>query len=228
MGKLKLKHVFRGPAKVLREVARSGILGTDRNGKFRVAGIPIGQDLVPVIQTGLVITATTMGAPLAATTLGTTTSVGEIVAGSVSNGVITGVSGGTENDVIKSVVIGGATASVSQVVGAMPTLEEKILTSAVGGTIISTCAGENPTQGLIVGALTSAIPKISDNLYINNGIKGAITGGISAGVTDEKDYKRNSNRRRLWISINWCCRFIRIKRYHFGDKRGEKSRIKKW
>src|SRR2546430_1312096 len=93
----KLKHIVHGPAKVIREIARpladSGMFGV-RHDQFRVIGIPIGKDLVPVVTAAVTIAAVAIGGPALASAAAIPSTSATIAVSALTNATVAGCMGG--------------------------------------------------------------------------------------------------------------------------------------
>ena len=135
----KLKHVFKGVARVTHAVASSGMLGV-RHGNFRVAGVRIGSDLVPIVQTALVVAAT-VAAP----------GVGTVAA----SALVTGLSGGDESDILKAVVRGTGAAAVGGVTGGCASMPAAIAIHVAGNTAVGMAMGDDFKTAIISSAASA-------------------------------------------------------------------------
>jgi len=156
----KLKHVFKGPAKVLNAIGKAGIFG-QRGNHFRILGIKVGKDLVPVVQAVTVIATTIVAGPAMVSTFAITEATATICVAATSNGVVTGLSGGNESQVTKAVVQGAATAYIGNLATAASTIPEAVTIHVAGNTAVNLSTGSSLDQAIITslpGAVGYSLP----------------------------------------------------------------------
>lgn len=171
----KLKHVFKGPTKVLNAVGNAGILG-QRGDHFRILGVKIGKDLVPVVQTAAIVaTANVIGPVLSGLTPAATT----ITSTAISSSVVTGLSGGNESSVTNAAVSGAINSGTNIIAGT----ESNI----IGQTIIKTVG--NITADIVtnndVNVASSIVNAVCDAILPHNETSSFVKGVITAAVTND-------------------------------------------
>jgi hypothetical protein len=140
----KLKHLVRGPNKVLHEVARTGLVGQKKEGDFRLLFVHMGKDLVPVAQGALIAAATVIGGP---------------VAGAAAVPIVTGLSGGDDRAVTKASLISAATLGINAAAGAITqSIPQQVAIQTAGSATIAAVSDGNPViaaVGTVAGASVS-------------------------------------------------------------------------
>ena len=136
----KFKHIFKGPTKVLNAVGQSGVFGV-RHGKFRVAGIPIGRDLAPVVQAVAVVATIAVGGPALASATGLGATTATVITSASASGAMTGLSGGDASQVTRATACGAGMATVGGLASSAPTLTQAVTTQVVGATAVGLATG---------------------------------------------------------------------------------------
>ena len=145
----KLKHVFKAPAKVVREINRG------------LSHIPVvGPVIVPVASAVAVVASAGALAPVIATATGMSMTAATVVACATSSAIVTGCNGGGDSDIVKSAVTGGITSGVGSVLKEASVVAE-VATKAVSGAVIAEINDSNPIRGAITGAIAPIIGEIS-------------------------------------------------------------------
>lgn len=188
----KLKHIFRGPAKVLNEVGKSGIFG-QRGDHFRVLGVKIGKDLVPGVKIAAVVLTTAFIDP--------TSTLSTVLTAAASNATVTGLSGGNESQMIKSGASGAASAIIGNMVQDL-SIVEKTATYIVASTTVSTVITHDIKESFIHAILTAprvVLPSnftlkiISEAALNDNPLRGAFQSLILEEIQEDTiSYKGNS------------------------------------
>lgn len=195
----KLKHVFKGPSKVVREIGRSGLFG-QRGENFRVLGVKVGKDLVPVVQAAAVVATVAFAGPALAGATGMTTTAAAITTGAVGNAVVASASGGNESAFTKALVVGGASGAVGAVAGTMATTGQQVAVHVAGNTAVSVASGADLTTGLLsstagvagivapgnlpVSAVAGAtVGAVLNNNPLRGALQGAGTAVVAHGIT---------------------------------------------
>jgi hypothetical protein len=101
----KLKHVFKAPTKILHAAGNAGIFG-QRGDHFRVLGIKVGKDLVPVVQTAAIVATAAVGGPVLAAETGLSLAASSAIVSTAANATVTGLSGGNEAQVTNAIIVG--------------------------------------------------------------------------------------------------------------------------
>lgn len=171
----KLKHIVRGPAKVMNAVGQSGIFG-QRGEHFRILGVKIGKDLVPVVQAAVVAATVATATPVVASTLGVSETTATVIATTGANTFLTGVSGGSESDVLETMAKGIASGMVGHVVQNVPSIVGKVATHIIGNTAVEVAMGTDTDKALVKTAASSVALTSTEKptLMATNAIAGAI------------------------------------------------------
>ena len=151
----KIKHVFKGPAKVLNAVGNAGLFG-QRGDHFRVAGIKVGKDLVPVVQGAAVVATVAAGGPALASACAIPEATAIVAVSAGASATVTGLSGGNESQVATACAKGAATAYVGNVANAAATIPEAVTIHVAGNTGIAVATSSNVSEG-IVGSLPGVV-----------------------------------------------------------------------
>jgi hypothetical protein len=179
----KVKHIFKAPVKaasaVGKTLADTGILGQREGHKFKVVGIPIGKDLVPVVQVATVVAATCIGAPQLATAASISQTAAVAAVSASTNAVLAASCGASDSNILKAAVINPAVLGpIATPIVALATGAEvkTVVVNAIGGAIAS------GTQNPGVVYTTSVVSGlVSDS---DNPLRGALQGIASSVVSD--------------------------------------------
>lgn len=161
----KIRQLGRGPAKVLNKIGGAGIFGKRKN-HFRILGIPVGKDLVPIVQTTVTVAATVVGGP---------------AAGIVTSGAVCGLSGGNESDLTHTLAVSAAGVGVSQVAKCCSTIAGQVATHAAGNVAIAAAIGEDLATAAISSVASSVVNMgdVTGNEIGNHALGSAIGGAIN-------------------------------------------------
>jgi hypothetical protein len=137
-----VREVARGAKKLGRAAAQAHILGTTDQGKTHLLGLPIGKDLVPVVQVAETVALTPLAGPILAPAL------------------VVGAHGGDVKDVTKSMIMTVAASGVQVASGSMPTPTSQIVTQVAGQAAIQVASGQSIERSLI--SSVASVPAILD------------------------------------------------------------------
>lgn len=133
----KFKHIIKAPVKIGNKIGQTGVLG-QRNDNFRVLGIKIGKDLVPVVQTAAIVLMSPVLGPV------------------LSSSTVTALSGGNESDVLKSATISTVGQIVGGTLGVSPDICP-IIVPIINNTVSNIILHKPITANLLAVTLSNAI-----------------------------------------------------------------------
>ena len=176
----KLKHIFRAPAKLLNKLGQTGILGVRKN-HFRILGIKVGKDLLPIVQGALCTASIACGTPFLIGVTGLPTAAASIITSAATSGIMSGLSGGNDASVMKSTLLSAASAAVSTTISnSNLDFPEKIAAHAIGNTFVNLASG----SGLQVSIVNSII-EVPCIVVPNNITVKCMCGAIKGAVSDD-------------------------------------------
>src|SRR5665648_46980 len=173
------KDIFKAPAKLLNVIGESGLFG-QRGDNFRVLGLKIPKDVVPIVKAAVVIAAVTIGGPALAASTTMTTTAATVVTSAVANATVTGCSGGNESQVLRAAAVGGATALVGNITQAAPSISQAVTRHVAGNAAVSLASGNDFKTSLIQAVTSIPIVAAPTNLavqYTASAVQGAMLNG---------------------------------------------------
>src|SRR5665648_165003 len=191
------KDIFKAPAKLLNVIGESGLFG-QRGDNFRVLGLKIPKDVVPIVKAAVVIAAVTIGGPALAASTTMTTTAATVVTSAVANATVTGCSGGNESQVLRAAAVGGATALVGNITQAAPSISQAVTRHVAGNAAVSLASGNDFKTSLIQAVTSLPIVAAPANLAVqytasavqgamlndDNPLRGALQAAALAGVAN--------------------------------------------
>jgi hypothetical protein len=133
---------------VANPVAKAGIFGV-RHDNFRVAGIRMGSDLVPVVNTAISVAATIAGGP---------------AGGVLASAYTTAASGGNDKQVTNAILVSGATAGVGAAASTITSVAGQVAVQAAGTGVIAAATGQNVVRAVLGSVAGSAVKEIVPNI----------------------------------------------------------------
>lgn len=130
---------------VAKPVSRAGLFGV-RHNNFRVLGVRVGSDLVPVVGGAVSVAAGLVGGPIAA---------------AEASAFVAAASGASKDQISTTLITGVLTAGASTAVNACSTIVGAVTTHIATNTAINTVVGGQPLSQAIVNSAVTSISLIN-------------------------------------------------------------------